>query len=826
MLFGSFIFSDLMLFGSDQIPGGLVLREAFFSTLKELGRVPGWQPGILGGIPYAESLSFADSLYPPSFLLLFFGDDIHRALSWRFVLHVVLAGFFMFGWMRRLGASRAAALVAGTGYMLAPVFVSLVYPGHDGKVFVTALAPLLFWAVERHLARPTLHRFTFIALLVAATILTAHFQMAYFLFGAVGIFAVFRCWTIWRDQARRRDGGDGKPAGSLGGALRPLARLASFLGASLAGAAVVSAFVVPAYEYVSQASRRTLTSESQDGREAMEWSSSWSIHPEEAMGLLVPEFPGANVASEGWSSTYWGRNFFKLNSEYVGVVLLTLAAVSFAGGRRRRLRFFLAALGGAAFLFSLGAHTPVWRIFYEIVPGVALFRAPAQAMFLFGFAAATLAGLGLDRLLSYSPARSGRGRPEGRPALRLLGGAAALLGILALLAQSGALTSLWTATIYGDISEERSRALAEALPHIRQGAWLAFLLTLGLAALFFGFLRGRLGAGTLVAGVLALAVIDPVRIDREFIQTFDFQRWAQPAASTRTILDLESGNTEPYRLLSYRDGGNGQDVLPMYHGLELAGGHHPNDLARYRELIGMEGSGPPLHLYGNRNIRALLNVRYVLWPDAELGVSVVDQPERLADAGLWPPIEPDASIREAVVGRSALADGRALATVLSEAGLPRARLVGRATVKSDDEAVRYMLSAEFDPASEVVLPAPPPVELDGLAVDGEVAWVVREADKLALSVESDRPALLVVADNWFPAWTARVDGEDAEVLRAYHALRAVPVPAGRSEVEMRYESRSIFRWLAIGAVVLFALLGSNLAHIFIGRRRASAEPRG
>ena len=35
-----------------------------------------------------------------------------------------------------------AALLGGTAYMLAPYFVSLVHPGHDGKIFVTALAPL------------------------------------------------------------------------------------------------------------------------------------------------------------------------------------------------------------------------------------------------------------------------------------------------------------------------------------------------------------------------------------------------------------------------------------------------------------------------------------------------------------------------------------------------------------------------------------------------------------------------------------------------------------------------------------------------------------
>ena len=49
---------------------------------------------------------------------------------------------------------------------------------------------------------------------------------------------------------------------------------------------------------------------------------------------------------------------------------------------------------------------------------------------------------------------------------------------------------------------------------------------------------------------------------------------------------------EPFRVLAMGGPyGSGQDVKPGMFGLELANGHHPNDLARYRELIGMVGSG-------------------------------------------------------------------------------------------------------------------------------------------------------------------------------------------------------------------------------------------
>ena len=128
MLFASFIFSDAMLVGTDTLAGGYHARALYAEDIRELGRVPLWQPEALGGTPYIEALSAGDALYPPSLLLLLL-TETYRSLGWKLILHVIVAGFFMFGWTRALGVSRGAALVSGVGYMLAPVMVSLVYAG-------------------------------------------------------------------------------------------------------------------------------------------------------------------------------------------------------------------------------------------------------------------------------------------------------------------------------------------------------------------------------------------------------------------------------------------------------------------------------------------------------------------------------------------------------------------------------------------------------------------------------------------------------------------------------------------------------------------------
>jgi hypothetical protein len=782
VLFREFIFGDQMLFGNDTLGAGYAARDFYANSLKALGTFPRWAPYILGGTPFLEALSGGDSLYPPSLLLLLLMET-HRALGWKLVIHVLAAGFFMFGWIRMLGGSRPAALLAGTAYLVAPFLVSLVYPGHDGKIFVTALAPLLFWMVERHYTRGGLASWAGIGLVVALVLYTTHFQMAYFLFGAVGMYAIFRTVQIAREPAAVGDGDAENDTGRPRGSHRThgLALFGTFLVASVVGAAAAGVQLIPAVDYVVEYSRRVQTTQEAAGDTGRDWSSSWSLHPEEAMGQLIPEFAGNVAGGSEWSTgTYWGRNAVRDNHPYAGLVVLLLAATSFMGAARRGVRYFFTGLGAVAFLFALGVHTPVWGLFYSLVPGIHLFRAPDQVMFLFGFAAITLAALGFDRILEVAK-RSDEDAWQG--IMRVLWGGAGFMVVLALMASSGALTSMWTAMVYSDIDAGRLQRLQVLLPHIGRGAWIGAFMLLTTAGIVWAVRRAFLTPAALVIGVVGLAAVDGMRVDASFIQIWDHSQWSEPDSNIRAIQQLQAGDPEPYRLYSLVQGD--QDVAPAMHGIDLVAGHHPNDMARYRELIGMVGSGRARNL-ADPDIRRILNVRYLLWPDLEMGPA----PEGQA------------------VARTRLADGRAYQTVIADVGLPRARLLAAAVVKSDEEAVPYLLSDAFDPFAEVVLSEPSPMELDGGPVVGEVTWEERTPNRMRLSVVTDRSALLVVADNWFPAWHATVDGAEAPVLRAYHSLRAVPVPAGEHTVEMFYASSVLARGLLLSLVTLVLLAGA------------------
>ena len=775
-LFRDFIFSDQMLAGSDTQGMGYVVRQLFAEALRELGAIPGWAPHILGGTPFLEALSAGDSLYPPSLLLLMLMEP-YRALGWKLVLHFFLAGLFMFGWIRTIGGSRPAALLAGVAYLMAPFFVSFVAPGHDGKIFVIALTPLLFWAVERHFLRPGLASVASIGLVVAFILYTTHFQMAYFLFGGVGLYAGFRAIQITRGSNQT-----GPPRPRAGAS-----RFAIFLAAAVLGAGGAAYQFFPAADYVMKYSRRIQTTQEASGQSGREWSSSYSMNPEEVMSLIVPEFPGNGAGGSEWTNrTYWGRNGLKNNHEYVGLVVLLLAAVSFLGAARRGLRWFFVGLGLLSLGFALGANTPVWGLFYQFLPGIRLFRAPGMAVFLFGFGVITLAALGLDRILHLVRERNAE---ELQRIQRVLWVGTGLVALLTLLVSSGVFTSLWTSAVYPSIDARRLQVLQAHLPNIIRGASFALLVAAATSLVVWGLGKGRISPRIALAGLLMLVAVDAARIDGSFIQTIDFNRWAAVDPNLSALLAREEGRTEPYRLLSLAQ--QGQDVIPAMHGIELAAGHHPNDLSRYRELIGMVGSGLPRNLL-NTNVRNLLNVDYILWPDIELG----------------------AAPQGPIVSRTQYGQGQIYHTLLADKGLPRARLVAEAVVKADAEAVSYILSGVHDPAREVVLSEPPAAPLGGGEAMGSVTWEERTSDVLRWHVESDRAAMLVVSDNWFPAWRATVNGEETEVLRAYHSLRAVAIPAGSSSVEMRYESTLLEQSFLLSAAILLLLFAAGLLGIW------------
>lgn len=741
-----------MLLGQDTVAAGIMFRKFFIEHIRALGRMPLWNPYLFGGVPTIEAGS-GDILYPAS--VLHFLLPLTSALAWKLILHVYLAGVFMYLAARALGARRYVALFAGSAYLLSANLVSLVWGGQDGKMYVIALFPAALWLLVTALDRRSWLRFLWLGV-VAGLMVVAHPQLAYYAYIALAAYGLGSLWL------RRREGG---------------AFLASSLAGSMVSAVtavgVAAVVLLPMYRYLREYSPR-----SGAGR-GFEYSASWSLHAEEALSFFIPEFSGTDVQSE----TYWGKNPFKHNSEYGGALVFVLGIAALAGLKGDRRRWGLGVMAAVALLYALGAGTPVFRLLYSVVPGLKNFRAPSLAAFVAIASLTLLASLLLERVLAEGDQRARKVMSNA-----LLAGAliALLIGAIALAGGPG-LYGKWTSIFGAAEGGPRAEAFAADVPRIAGGAIVVALLC-GLAWLaVFLWGRGILRPAHVALILTGLTVIDLLRVDSRYIQIVRYDDFFPP---DQGIEALRSRLAPGERVLTV--GGVYPEGFLASYGVPEVFGYHGNQLRWYNELARYDvrqsaRTAQELQQYwlsflSSAALRTLA-ARYVLLPGQ------VNLP-----------------------GLKLLGADQRVAVYANEAAMPAVAVVPELQVEPDSvRRIGILWSPTFDPTKTTIVEQPVP----GIGEGGGTGTAVIEGngdDTLAVRVRSSGPALLTVSRTYHPSWEAKLDGAPVPVIRANHALMAVPLSgSGEHRVLLRYRPQIVYLAATITAatwiIVLLATAG-------------------
>lgn len=130
-------------------------------------------------------------------------------------------------------------------------------------------------------------------------------------------------------------------------------------------------------------------------------------------------------------------------------------------------------------------------------------------------------------------------------------------------------------------------------------------------------------------------------------------------------------------------------------------------------------------------------------------------------------------------------------------------------VSSLDEAIAALSDETWNPDQSVIVATtaslPPPLQLErgsGGEVNGTAHIVSETPLALEIAVESPTDAMLVVADTYYPDWTATVNDQPVPIYRANAAFRTVPITAGRHTIRMAYQPPSVVIGAAISAAAL------------------------
>ncbi|MGD9141186.1 MAG: YfhO family protein [bacterium] len=746
-------------------------RRVFATRMMRQGEIPLWNPHQFCGTPFLANYQ-SGVLYPVNLAL--YPVDPYQQMDIYLYVHFLVAAVFTYLLVRRLGASLGGALVSAVAFTFSG-FMATRY-GQPTFVSTAAYIPALIFLGEGLVTRPCLKRAGMLAAGVAMCILAGFPQLVFLAVYCLVAYMILRV-VLAREAASR-------------------SRVVVFalLAFSIAVAALISAFqLLPTYELSTYSYRKELP---------YEMILSSAHHRLAALKYFVPDSLGhpldteVGVVSKGLMKVdidYGFNQNYVSTTGYAGVLTLLLALLALLRPRRKMLPFVV--LGGIALATVFG--TPVLRVFYSLLPGFKFSRID-RIVVIYMLCVSVLAGFGFDlgsglKMHKGKSAGQNRGGEKNRgqaPGSDPGSGAPTktartFIVAAAAFAVFSVLLGMWLRTSGADVIVRASGDIVSLdvfRPYLA-GKAAAFMLLAVIGSIFImlaSFKPMSMKAFTAVALCLLFVDLLPfaarfkvsqpaggVMPPSEFVEQL-------PAKSGRSRIVKFASDVLPASTptLLEIDDIHGYNALNVNYYLEVLGAVDPSVIATenaaLRRRIGPLSSGEALQ----SPILDMMNAAYIL---TAMLIEGKGQPIRIGNDGV----------------------------------LPRAYLVGGARFFGTyDEVLGYMKTGEFDPRREVVLVGESGAGPDSAVDAGRVSIASYGPHEVVIGVDAARDCYLFISDTFYPGWRATIDGEEAPVLRANYAFRALSVREGKHEVVMAFESTP-FRTgiiLSIAGLVLLAVM--------------------
>lgn len=747
-------------------------------TRSQLPGIPLWNPYIGAGRPLlADGQSAVFSPFSiPSYVLPFW-----NSLAVAAILKLFVAAFGTFLLARAIGMRFGGALLSGVVFAFGTFFVVwLAWPLSS----VFAWIPWALVMTELAIRRPGRLTIAGLAAVFALQYLGGHPESSFDLVFTSAVWFLFRA-LLHRQRTKAEIRSLVGPVGA-------------FVGGLVLGIGLAAVLLVPLGEFLlhsADLSRRTGTAADYWGR----------------------QYLGALFLHD-----YWGRPtqvdltaFMQVRGWYAGAATLMLAAAALL--KRSAERIAVALFAVFCVCMVVGIH-PVFTIVTKL-PG---FDAVHNERLLIDFllCVALLAGWGLDDLSARKlPARLWR-----RAVLALSAGIFCVPIVWLLVAGTlswhefgHGLQVAWgfvhpPAPPYGaDVFHTATAAI------VRDSSLLIWLPLAGAGlALIAGRLRGtrRLPEMAFVALIVALITVDLFRANMGFNPAIRTSTAEPPV--TGAIRYLQS--QRPNRFIGVSTSLVSQPL--------------PADYAMHFGLYDARGYDFPVE----KRLDALWRRSVAIG-----GAFDFTQPEQFASATPAAVRTLDLlSVKDLLVAPGTTLHGPGLSVAYkgsdgvvysNSRALPRVFVVDhQQTIRSEQAQLNAVTAPGFDGRGTAVtgtpiagLPqsasAPAPSDASARIVDYGAKRVVIDATASALS-------LLVLTDNFYPGWTATVDGRSVPIQEVDYLLRGVPIGPGHHTIVFKYKPASWTVGWIVSLISLLIVLGLAGTAVRTARRRSSPPAAG
>ncbi|MDD5528426.1 MAG: YfhO family protein [bacterium] len=787
--FAPLLSGSKMMYGSDWLLSGYSSRQWLANCIKLYHQGPLWDPMAFGGLPTGNPYSLYNlwiTIFPT-----------HIAWTYMFVFSVFFAGLGVYLYLKEIKLSLYSAFLGALIYMGSGSVLSMTSPGHDGKILAAAFVPFIFLFLHKGLTKHKFIDFLLAGAIGGIAAVNSHFQLIYYSVIALTFYFIFH--LIWQRKENKTKG--------------------TFKLISYAFCALLLAVGLLAIQYVPTFAG--LGWGARGGERGYKFATSWALPVSELWDLITPHFSGLQ-------DNYWGGNYFKLDTQYLGILPLMLALFAMVFMIKNSYVKFFTGLAVVAVIFALGGHTPLYHIPYAILPGIKKFRGPAMSFYLVAFSFSILASIGIQNLIETQNSKLKSASGGQKSVSFYLGIIFAVFAVLAIIFSAGKESILeyfkshfgpiFTGEYGPQVSQYKLQNLYKNYPVFLEGLGKAvFLAALNCILIFLLYIKKlKLPIGiALIGGIL---IFDQWSIEKQFLKVVPHP--SEYYAADDMVGTLISNDAPDY---SYR-------VFPLLydhttdgylciHDIQSVGGYVSNPGERYQKFIGADNSVmfTPPNLVRYKNLLDILNVKYVF--SAWLPEDLTPYPEntrqmienfRMGFLRQWGVDFNDFHNKFVIDYKTP--DGKAV--YRNESALPRVLLVHNFELQSKTSVLERLKQPDFNPRTTVILEEQPVKQFsnsqlsDSNIQNSETVKIDKYTpNKIICTANLAIPGFLILSDNWHPDWKVYVDGKKDKLYVADYILRGVQLDKGEHKIEFVYDSF----YFKLGALI--SLLASLL---FIG----------